>query len=44
MPRMARLVLPDSPRHVVQQDHTKKLVSADTADFKHYLENLQSPK
>ncbi|KGE65080.1 MULTISPECIES: transposase [Pseudomonas] len=44
MPRMARLVLPNSPHHVVQRGHNKQVVFADTADFKRYLANLRELK
>ncbi|MGA9704458.1 transposase [Pseudomonas sp.] len=44
MPRMARLVLPNYPHHVVQRGHNKQVVFADVADFKNYLSNLQELK
>ncbi len=44
MPRMARLVLPNYPHHVVQRGHNKQVVFADTADFQHYLANLRELK
>ncbi len=44
MPRMARLVLPNSPHHVVQRGHNKQVVFADVADFKNYLSNLRELK
>ena len=44
MPRMARLVLPNYPHHVVQRGHNKQVVFADASDFEHYLTNLRELK
>jgi putative transposase len=37
MPRTARIVLPNTPRHVVQRGHNKQPVFFDDDDFKAYL-------
>lgn len=44
MPRMARLVLPNYPHHVVHRGHNKQVVFADASDFEHYLTNLRELK
>ena len=44
MPRMARLVLPNYPHHVVQRGHNKQVVFVDASDFEHYLTNLRELK
>lgn len=40
MPRMARVVLPDTPHHIVQRGHNRKAVFVEERDYRYYLENL----
>ena len=44
MPRMARVVLPHYPHHVVQRGHNKQVVFAHPGDFDSYLADLQELK
>jgi len=44
MPRIARVVLPNYPHHVVQRGHNRNLVFAEEADYRCYLENLEAFK
>ncbi|UVK98433.1 transposase [Pseudomonas sp. B21-048] len=44
MPRMARVVLPHYPHHVVQRGHNKQVVFAHPEDFERYLADLQELK
>lgn len=41
MPRMARVVLPHTPHHVVQRGHNRQVVFAGAEDFERYLEDLR---
>ncbi|WP_026289369.1 transposase [Thioalkalivibrio sp. ALMg11] len=41
MPRMARVVLPHMPHHVVQRGHNRKVVFAEDEDYERYLEDLR---
>lgn len=36
MPRMARVVLPQYPHHVVQRGHNRQIVFAAEADYERY--------
>jgi putative transposase len=44
MPRMARVVLPHYPHHVVQRGHNRQTIFAETADYGRYLETLREFK
>jgi len=41
MPRMARVVLPHMPHHVVQRGHNRQVVFAGDEDYERYLEDLR---
>ncbi len=41
MPRMARVVLPHVPHHVVQRGHNRQVVFVGAEDFERYLEDLR---
>ena len=41
MPRMARVVLPHMPHHVVQRGHNRQVVFAGPEDYERYLEDLR---
>ncbi|WP_026340726.1 transposase [Thioalkalivibrio sp. ALJT] len=41
MPRMARVVLPHIPHHVVQRGHNRQVVFAGQEDYERYLEDLR---
>jgi putative transposase len=41
MPRMARVVLPHVPHHVVQRGHNRQVVFAGSADYARYLQDLR---
>ena len=43
MPRMARVVLPHMPHHVVQRGHNRQVVFAGGEDYERYLEDLREP-
>ena len=40
MPRMARVVLPQYPHHVVQRGHNRQVVFAAGEDYQRYLDDL----
>lgn len=44
MPRMARVVLPHYPHHIVQRGHNRQVTFAETADFERYLATLREFK
>ena len=44
MPRMARIVLPTYPHHVVQRGHNRQATFAEDADYERYLATLQAYK
>ena len=44
MPRMARIVLPTYPHHVVQRGHNRQATFAEDADDERYLATLQEYK
>ena len=41
MPRMARVVLPHMPHHVVQRGHNRQVVFAGDEDYERYLDDLR---
>ena len=44
MSRMARVVLPDHPHHVVQRGHNRQVVFAAGRDYQRYLDTLREYK
>ena len=40
MPRQARVVISNTPHHIVQRGHNRQVVFASENDFYHYKENL----
>jgi len=40
MPRMARIVVPNTPHHIVQRGHNKQTVFVSDDDYRYYLANL----
>jgi putative transposase len=44
MPRMARVVLPNYPHHVVQRGHNRQVVFAAEEDYQRYLTDLRELK
>lgn len=40
MPRKARVILPNTPHHVVQRGHNRKAVFIEQGDYRYYLDNL----
>ena len=44
MPRIARIVLPGHPHHIVQRGHNRQKVFAHEDDFARYLDDLQELK
>lgn len=44
MARMARIVIPNHPHHIVQRGHNKQVVFAEPEDFRHYLSDLKELK
>lgn len=44
MPRMARVVLPHFPHHVVQRGHNRQVTFAERVDFERYLATLREFK
>ena len=40
MPRTARIVVPNTPHHIVQRGHNKQTVFVSDEDYQYYLENL----
>lgn len=40
MPRQARVVLPNTPHHIMQRGHNRQVVFASEDDFAYYRENL----
>jgi REP-associated tyrosine transposase len=41
MPRKARVILPNTPHHIVQRGHNRKAVFVEGEDYQYYLENLK---
>ncbi len=44
MPRMARVIIPNMPHHIVQRGHDRKAVFVDNCDYQYYLDNLREWK
>jgi putative transposase len=44
MTRQARIIIANTPHHIVQRGHNKQAVFFEAADYKNYLENLQELK
>lgn len=44
MPRLARIVLPNYPHHIVQRGHNRGLVFVETADYQRYVADLRELK
>lgn len=44
MPRMARVVLPDYPHHIIQRGHNRQPVFLNDEDYLYYLENIKEWK
>lgn len=44
MPRRARLIVPNTPHHIVQRGHNRNAVFVEPADFRYYLGNLKEWK
>lgn len=44
MPRMARVVLPHYPHHIVQRGHNRQVIFAERQDFQRYLDTLREYK
>lgn len=44
MPRKARIIVPNSPHHIVQRGHNRQVVFASDEDYQFYLDNLQEWK
>jgi putative transposase len=44
MPRMARVVLPHYPHHVIQRGHNRQVIFAAPHDYERYLETLREFK
>ncbi len=40
MPRQARVVIPNTPHHIMQRGHNRQVVFATDDDFEYYLESL----
>ena len=40
MPRKARIVVPNTPHHIVQRGHNKQVVFVNDDDYQYYLENV----
>ncbi len=40
MPRKARLILPNTPHHIVQRGHNRNAVFVEEGDYQYYLDNL----
>jgi putative transposase len=44
MPRCSRLVLPNSPHHIIQRGHNRQVIFAGDDDYSYYLNNLREWK
>lgn len=40
MSRKARIVMPNTPHHMVQRGHNKQIVFVSDDDYQYYLENV----
>ena len=41
MPRMARVIVPNCPHHIVQRGHNRKSVFISDEDYRYYLSTLE---
>ena len=44
MPRKGRVILPNTPHHIVQRGHNRNAVFVEDRDYQYYLDNLQEWK
>ncbi len=44
MPRRGRVILPNTPHHIVQRGHNRKAVFIEDRDYQYYLDNLEEWK
>ena len=44
MPRKARVILPDTPHHIVQRGHNRNAVFIESYDYNYYLDTLNEWK
>jgi REP-associated tyrosine transposase len=44
MPRKARIILPNTPHHIVQRGHNRKAVFIEASDYQIYLDTMQEWK
>lgn len=44
MPRKARIVVPNTPHHIIQRGHNREVVFVSDDDYLYYLENLKEWK
>ncbi len=44
MPRSTRVVLPDTPHHIIHRGHNRQAIFAGDEDYQYYLENLKEWK
>ena len=44
MPRKARVVVPNTPHHIVQRGHNRQVVFVERQDYHYYLQNLREWK
>ena len=44
MPRKARVVVPNTPHHIIQRGHNKQVVFVERQDYHYYLQNLREWK
>ena len=44
MPRKARILLPDTPHHIVQRGHNRSVVFVEDSDYQYYLNTLEEWK
>ena len=44
MPRMARVIVPHTPHHIIQRGHNRNVVFAHAADYHFYLDSLRGLK
>jgi REP-associated tyrosine transposase len=44
MPRKARIILPNTPHHIVQRGHHRKAVFIEASDYQIHLDTMQEWK
>ena len=44
MPRQARVVIPNTPHHILQRGHNRQIIFASDEDYHYYLDNLRELK